>query len=268
MCTRLLEAVAFLHAHGVVHRDLKPENVVIDVDLLRLFIIDYDLATWVYGRDEVLHGFVGTNGFTAPEVGSSKQKGRYYSPIAADLWATGNILCFMMSRIAELDSPELKRLRLISGLLMDDDAKQRPSAKEALTMLLGGTTSNPPLPVLGNAGGLPSVPAMLAVHWTYCSAIVYCTWWSTLQSCYKGISIPKPSNIAEAVENTKRPVWTIRDPSTWCRYAYLVWLWVRYGTTPAAETGQCASINKSFNRNIKNNKEKLTLRAVSRGALA
>ena len=162
--TQLLEAVAFLHAHGVAHRDLKPENVVIDADLLRLFIIDYDLATWVYGRDEVLHGFVGTNGFTAPEVGSSKQKGRYYSPIAADLWATGNILCFMMSRIAELDSPEFKRLQLISRLLMDDDAKQRPGAKEALTMLLGDTTSNLPLPVLGNASGLPSVPAMLAVH--------------------------------------------------------------------------------------------------------
>jgi len=161
---QLLEAVVFLHAHGVAHRDLKPENVVIDVDLLRLFIIDYDLATWVYGRDEVMHGFVGTNGFTAPEVGSSKQKGRYYSPIAADLWATGNILRFMISCIGELDSPELKMLRLISRLLMDDDAKQRPSAKEALNMLLGAATSAPPLPVLGNASGLPYVPAVLAVH--------------------------------------------------------------------------------------------------------
>ena len=162
--TQLLEAVVFLHAQGVAHRDLKPENVVIDVDLLRLFIIDYDLATWVYGRDEVMHGFVGTNGFTAPEVGSSKQRGRYYSPIAADLWATGNILRFMISCIVELDSPELKLLQLISRLLMDDDAKQRPSAKEALNMLLGGATSALPLPVLGNASGLPSVPAILAVH--------------------------------------------------------------------------------------------------------
>jgi len=98
----------------------------------------------VYGRDEVVHGFVGTSGFTAPEVGSSKQKARYYSPIAADLWATGNIFCSMISCFLELDSPELKMLRLSSRLLMDDDAKQRPSAKEALSMLLGGATSTPP----------------------------------------------------------------------------------------------------------------------------
>ena len=118
--TQLLEAVVFLHAQGVVHHDLKPENVVIDVDLLQLFIIDYDLATWVYGRDEVMHGFVGTNGFTAPEVGSSKQKGRYYSPIAADLWATGNILCFMISCIVKLDSPELSATQHATHCVADD----------------------------------------------------------------------------------------------------------------------------------------------------
>jgi serine/threonine protein kinase len=41
---QLLEAVQFMHACRVAHRDLKPENVIVDLDRLQLFIIDYDLV--------------------------------------------------------------------------------------------------------------------------------------------------------------------------------------------------------------------------------
>ena len=66
---QLLEAVQFMHVRGVAHRDFKPENVVVHLGMLQLFIIDYDLAMSVDGRDEVVHGYVATDGFTAPEVG-------------------------------------------------------------------------------------------------------------------------------------------------------------------------------------------------------
>ena len=131
---QLLEAVQFMHARRVAHRDLKPENVVVDLDMLRLFIIDYDLAMWVGGRNDMVHGYVGTDGFTAPEVGDD-WKERYYSPIAADLWATGRVLEFLLLRSHDPESPELKLLWLISRLLLNYDPMQRPSADAVLGML-------------------------------------------------------------------------------------------------------------------------------------
>jgi len=140
---QLLEAVQFMHTCGVAHRDLKPENVVVDLGMHQLFIIDYDLAIFVDGRDDTVHGYVGTDGFTAPEVGDD-WKERYYSPIAADLWATGRVLEFLLSRSNDPESPELKRLWSISRLLSNDDPAQRPGAAQALAMLPRDATTNKP----------------------------------------------------------------------------------------------------------------------------
>jgi len=131
---QLLEAVQFMHGQGVVHRDLKPENVVVDLHKHQLFIIDYDLAMFVDGRDDMVHGYAGTDGFTAPEVGDD-WKERYYSPIAADLWATGRVLEFLLSRSNDSESPELKPLWSISRLLSNNDPVQRPGADQVLAML-------------------------------------------------------------------------------------------------------------------------------------
>jgi len=66
---QLLEAVQFMHGQRVAHCDLKPKNVVADLHTHQLSIIDYDLAMFVDGRNEMVRGYVGTDGFTAPEVG-------------------------------------------------------------------------------------------------------------------------------------------------------------------------------------------------------
>jgi len=128
---QILEAVQFMHGQRIAHRDLKPENVVVDLHKHQLSIIDYDLAMFVNGRNEMVHGYVGTDGFTAPEVGDD-WKERYYSPIAADLWATGSVLEFLLSLSDDPKSPELKQLRSISWQLLSDDPWQRPGADEAL----------------------------------------------------------------------------------------------------------------------------------------
>jgi len=143
---QLLEAVQFLHAQGVAHRDLKPENVVVDLDMRQLFIIDYDLAIFANGRDDVMEQvFVGTDGCTAPEVRDEPYKGEaYYSPIAADLWATGSVLKFLLSRSGDHNSPKLKQIRAITGLLLNDDPVQRPGADQALAMLPRDVTTATP----------------------------------------------------------------------------------------------------------------------------
>jgi serine/threonine protein kinase len=128
---QLLEAVQFLHAQRVAHHDLKPENVVADLDMHQLFIIDYDLAIFANDRDVMEHGFVGTDGCTAPEVRDET----YYSPIATDLWATGSVLKFLLSQSDDPNSPKLKLIWAITGLLLNDDPVQRPGADQVLAML-------------------------------------------------------------------------------------------------------------------------------------
>ena len=88
---QILEAVNYLHAHGVCHRDLKPENIlfsnVSDGSCLKL--IDFGLSKVIDG-DKDLKGAVGTTFYMAPEVITGKYNEK------CDIWACGVILYIML----------------------------------------------------------------------------------------------------------------------------------------------------------------------------
>ncbi|MGW7414223.1 protein kinase domain-containing protein [Streptomyces sp. NPDC054863] len=88
----LAEALAAVHAAGLVHRDLKPANVVITRDGPK--ILDFGIAKdAAHGSGEPLTGtgeLVGTLGFIAPEQLTGERGGEVGPP--ADVFALGSLL--------------------------------------------------------------------------------------------------------------------------------------------------------------------------------
>src|SRR5690606_5463691 len=86
----VVEALAHLHAHGVVHRDVKPENVLVDAQgRARLTDLGVGLDLTSAERLTQSGALLGTPSYMAPE-----QLGVLRAPIvpATDVWAAGVLL--------------------------------------------------------------------------------------------------------------------------------------------------------------------------------
>lgn len=81
---RVLEAVAFAHAHGVVHRDLKPANIMAG-GFGEVFVMDWGVAQ--DGAADSERAVVGTPGYMPPE-----QAGARAVDARADVFALGVVL--------------------------------------------------------------------------------------------------------------------------------------------------------------------------------
>ena len=113
---QLVDGVSFMHRYGVAHLDLKPQNILVDGHG-QLWIIDFGVSVQVKSIDDLRTGFVGTPGYTAPEVGE-----KYYSPIWADLWSCGNVI----QELCKLCQPSMNQALLlgIGQELMNADPMQ------------------------------------------------------------------------------------------------------------------------------------------------
>ena len=87
------EAVAALHAHGIVHRDLTPSNIILGEDGAHL--IDLGIARFVEGpTDDQGEVPLGTWGFAAPE-----QHGFGHTDVRSDIYSLGRVLAFALTGI-------------------------------------------------------------------------------------------------------------------------------------------------------------------------
>jgi hypothetical protein len=109
---RVLDAVAFAHAHGVVHRDLKPENVMAG-SFGEVYVMDWGVAQDSHPEGEP--AVVGTPGFMPPE----QEQARDRVDARADIFALGTML-------AQLGGPTAPAaLKAIAEKARQPEADQR-----------------------------------------------------------------------------------------------------------------------------------------------
>ena len=115
--SRILDAVAFAHAHDVVHRDLKPENVMVG-GFGEVYVMDWGVAQ---DGSDFEAAIVGTPGFMPPEQATAAAVDR-----RADIFALGALLANLAGREA------VAPLRAIASKARHVDAESRYQSVEAL----------------------------------------------------------------------------------------------------------------------------------------
>jgi outer membrane protein assembly factor BamB len=172
----LAEALAAVHARGLVHRDLKPTNVLLAADGPR--VIDFGVARALDGASLTATGLVfGTPSYMSPE----QALGRPADP-ASDVFALGSTLCFaaaggppfgdgdppaVLDRVVRaapaLDAVPAGLRDLIAACLAKD-----PAARPDLPQILRACQVHAPQPGeegYGSASFWPApVAALIAAH--------------------------------------------------------------------------------------------------------
>jgi serine/threonine protein kinase len=165
----IAEALAAVHAAGVVHRDLKPSNILLAADGPK--VIDFGIARSVEHVAMTTTGeLIGTAGFTAPEQLTHGQTGVAPVGTAADVFALGAVLAvvttgqgpFGRGSMVEIHSRVLHNAPALEGVppalrdlvsrCLAKDPRYRPSVDEVLDSLTSGGAT---MPDLSEPGWLP-----------------------------------------------------------------------------------------------------------------
>jgi serine/threonine protein kinase len=87
---RVLDALAYIHAHGIVHGDLKPQNIILQPNSHNAILVDFGLSAIKPRATTRAKGY--TDVFAAPE----QQRGEVPLP-EADLYSLGMTMIFLLT---------------------------------------------------------------------------------------------------------------------------------------------------------------------------
>ncbi|MFC7326944.1 serine/threonine-protein kinase [Marinactinospora rubrisoli] len=166
------EALAAIHAAGVLHRDIKPGNVMLSADGPR--VLDFGIAR-AAGDDDAEHAVYGTPGWIAPE-----RLGNAAATARSDMFAWGGLVVYaatghgpfgdgdartLLDRSRE-GTPDLDgvpgELRPLVERALDPDPADRPDAAEALDAVLALAGVEP---TEAGADQRSRLRALLAASW-------------------------------------------------------------------------------------------------------
>ncbi len=120
---RLLEALHFAHAYGIVHSDVKPQNVFVEPEKSDIKLIDFGLAVYKPSRHARASGY--TPGYAAPEL----QNG--FPPIPeTDIYGAGMVMLRALG--GDLEKKEFpahvpEKLKEFCSSLIQYDPRERPN---------------------------------------------------------------------------------------------------------------------------------------------
>jgi len=170
---QLLQALAAVHAAGLVHRDVKPANLLLEAtghDQPHLRLGDFGVAAPIAdARYTTVPGAIGTEGYMAPE----QARGALPDP-CQDLYAVGRVGLQLITglppeRQGVIGSSPLRPL--LERLLVVDPEQRLASAEAALRLLRRldlARNDGPPVP--DRLGGAPAH----GTDWIAWSAVAVC----------------------------------------------------------------------------------------------
>jgi serine/threonine protein kinase len=148
----LAEALAHLHAHGVVYRDLKPENVMMD-DEGHVKLVDFGLSKQnVRSAVEGASSYCGTPEYLAPEVMTDPANRSYGTAI--DWWSLGALVYEMLTGLPPWYSRD--RETLFNGIKHGELTFPAAVSENAREILRAFLCRNP-LKRLGVQGGIDQI---------------------------------------------------------------------------------------------------------------
>jgi serine/threonine protein kinase len=142
---KMLDAIAFMHARGVVHRDLKLENLVLAKpdDLSSVTLVDFGLAKALMARERA-ENVCGTLSYVAPEALAAGQYGQ-----GVDVWALGVAMHALLTGVWPFDDEDEDELMAkIIACELDFEGPSAPEefswiSRDAKDLLRGLLEPNP-----------------------------------------------------------------------------------------------------------------------------
>lgn len=148
---QVAQALKYMHSQGFIHRDIKPQNILVvskEKPTWRVKVSDFGIARDVEAGDSFFTHYIGTRGYMAPELFSSRSRsssagsgsGSYTA--AVDVWGLEAVVYCLLTGAPPFDS--LDELFMFSkGLVQFPTGELGASTGFCIDFVLGAMNPAP-----------------------------------------------------------------------------------------------------------------------------